>query len=534
MTAPFLLQQLVDRAAALHGERVAIVTPKDHVTYRELAERSRVVESALIALGVGVGEPVGLAMEKSTDSIAALLGVLRAGACYVPLDPFAPKSRLDTILSRARIRVLLSTSSRATELAEGLLGADEPPLTLETILTPGDAAPRAIGRLGVRSWSRLGIQTGDPPITESHLAYILHTSGSTGVPKGVAVTHRAAMSFVEMAATFFSASPDDVFACHAPLTFDLSVFDLFVAMYAGARVFLLPEHYAAFPKKIAETIATERVTIWNSVVSALSLLTHRVDLSRHDLSSVRLCIFSGEVMPMGVLRPLRAAMPSAELYNLYGQTEANSSLYYKVDEIPADDGARLPIGRPFPNFDAYALTESGSPVTPGGDPGELYVRGPCVAAGYYADPERTRERFVEDPLTPGLGRRVYKTGDRVRLDAEGRYWFLGRADNLVKVRGYRVELSEVELALTAAPGVAEAAVMAVPDEEVGHHLVAFARPRSGETLEAAALAAHLALKLPKYMIPDPLTIVAELPRTATGKIDKKALLASLGPPGEPA
>jgi acyl-coenzyme A synthetase/AMP-(fatty) acid ligase len=269
--------------------------------------------------------------------------------------------------------------------------------------------------------------------------------------------------------------------------------------------------------------------VWNSVASALTLMYDRGRLDRYRLDSLRAVIFSGEIMPVRVLRALAAHMRNAAFYNVYGQTEANSSLCHRVAEIPADDAARLPIGRPFPNFEVFALDDGGRVITEANVEGELYVRAGTVAAGYYGDAERTARAFLPDPRSPVTGGRVYRTGDRVLLDEHGDYHFRGRTDNLIKSRGYRIELGEVELALSACEGVGRVGVVAVPDESVGHRLHGFVSPRAGTSLTVEKLHAELGRHLPEYMIPESLTIRDELPQTSTGKVDRNALRASLVP-----
>lgn len=533
------LHGLVEAAAARFPDRPAIELPKTasvparSITYAELAREVGKATHTLAAAGVGPGSLVGLWMEKTPEAVIALLAVLSRGGAYVPLDPVAPAPRIARIVANTRLAVLITTGDKAQARVGELLAA-EPLPHLRRVVTPSDGTFDHPG-LELAAWGAAPAPAAGanpaahPTVTGGYLAYVLHTSGSTGTPKGVAISHDDALAFVECAATFWEARETDAFACHAPLHFDLTVFDLFVAFRAGAKVVLLPEFYSAFPKKMVEAIDGHGVTVWNSVVSALTLMVDKVDLTKASLASVRHVIFSGEVMPMRVLRKVRAAFGAARLWNVYGQTEANTSMFHEVVTIPEDDAARLPIGRPLPGFEVFALADDGAVVTAPGGVGELYVRGGTPASGgYLRDDERTAEKFVIDPLLPDTRRRVYRTGDRVRLGDDGAWTFVGRTDNLIKTRGYRVELGEVELALLAAPGVAEAAVVAVPSESIGHDLVAFAIAAEGVTLAPNDVLAHVGRSLPAYMVPSALHLRDTFPRTSTQKVDRNALAAELG------
>lgn len=528
MRAGYLIHQLLAAQAARHPERVAVIDRDRSVTYGALAAQSQRVADALRARGVGPGTPVGLWMEKSAAAVAALYGILGAGGAYVPLDPQAPPGRASRIVEGCAMRHLV-TSPRLAEKRLEALRAGSQPIAHVLVAAPAGAP----GDLDLAVHDHAPAQPAAAQPIDEDLAYILHTSGSTGRSKGVAITHRNALCFVDMCVDFFGVTAADRLVGHAPLHFDLSVFDLFVAARAGAACVLAPPSSSAFPHKLAELVDAHGVTVWNSVASALTLMHERGRLERYRLDSLRLVIFSGEVMPVRVLRALRERLPAAVFYNVYGQTEANSSMFYRVDEIPADDGARLPIGRAFPNFEVFALDGAGRVIDRPGVEGELHVRAGTVAAGYYGDAERTARAFVPDPRAPVTGGRVYRTGDRVVLDEHGAYHFRGRVDDLIKSRGHRIELGEVELALSACDGVARAAVVAVPDDRVGHRLHAFASPRDGAALDATTIRAQLARHLPEYMIPEHLTVRDELPQTSTGKIDRAALLATLATAPDP-
>jgi acyl-coenzyme A synthetase/AMP-(fatty) acid ligase len=326
-----------------------------------------------------------------------------------------------------------------------------------------------------------------------------------------------------MAHDFFEVDKDDIFSNNSPLHFDLSVFDIFVALKAGASVVIVPEVTSMFPVRLAEFIEKNKISLWNSVPSVLSLLANYADLAKSDFSNLRLILFAGEVFPVKYLRALKQAIKQARFYNIYGQTEANSSTYYLIDKVPQEDTAVIPIGKPFPNFEVFAMNENGQRINNRGEKGELYVRSASVAFGYWDEGEKTDDNFIKNPLSTHLNEKIYRTGDIVKLDEGGNYIFLGRKDHMIKSRGYRIEIGEIETLLSNHPDIRKAIVVPVPDNLIGNRIVVFIVPAGENGLTKEIILAYCSKNLPKYMVPEIVNLCDKLPETSSGKVDRKRL-----------
>ncbi|MEJ2715526.1 MAG: amino acid adenylation domain-containing protein [Deltaproteobacteria bacterium] len=519
----FLLHHLLAQSARQYAAKEAFVCRDQSITYEELERKSDALALTLLQMGLERGNRVGIFLGKSLESIISLFGILKAGGIYVPIDPMAPPHRVEYILGNCDIECLVAASKNIEKLFREHHGA---PSIRGLVVADTDDCDRFQDSIPGKcvSWSEaMSTSVGEPPpldISDTSPAYILHTSGSTGNPKGVVLSHLNALAFVRMAADFFNITPGDRFCSQAPLHFDLSVFDIFVGLQSGATVMLLPEVYSTFPIKMAEYIEKERISVWNSVSSVLALLLDKGALEKFNLDSLRIVHFSGDVMPVRVLRALRRVMRNASFYNIYGQTEANSSMFYPVQQIPEHDGWRIPIGKSFPNFDVFAVRDSNELVTRPGEEGELFVGGSTVALGYWDAEDMTSEKFVPDPRFPALRKTVYRTGDLVRLDDQGNFVFAGRKDQMVKSRGYRIELEEIEAVLLSHLGIRSAVVIPIPDDLIGNRIVAVIVPEDGRAVTKESVAVHCASLLPKYMIPETVDFWDSLPKTSSGKIDR--------------
>jgi amino acid adenylation domain-containing protein len=464
-------------------------------------------------------------MERSIDSVVGAFGILKAGASYVPIDSFCPPGRLSYILNKCRIRHLLTSKEKLAALALVLpsIVSVERILVLNGLGTGQGPVPSD----RVVDWKAISGTVSDSvpeaPTIDTDIAYILFTSGSTGNPKGVMLSHLNALTFINAAYDLFGITAQDRLSNICPLHFDMSVFDLFVAMKAGATMVIIPETTTTFPVKLAEVIEKNKITVWNSVPSALSLLAAYAGLESHDLSSLRLVLFAGERFPLKYLKRLMEIIPAARFCNMYGQTEANTSTYYWIEQPPPDDHAALPIGRALPNFEVFALNDEGKRITGPGQEGELYVRASTVARGYWDEAEKTEKAFVPNPLRPDLKERVYRTGDLVELDADANYVFQGRKDHMIKSRGYRIEIGEIEAILRNHREVKNAVVIPIPDELIGNRISAIIVPMAPGSITREELMQYCSRQLPKYMLPEIVEFRDDLPTTSSGKIDRQQL-----------
>jgi len=510
-----LLQQLLTDAAARQPKRPAVASDGCLLTYEDLDRLSNKLARTLLRLGVAPGDRVGILTPKSAAAVIAVYGVLKAGACYVPLDPKAPAGRLSHIVQDSGAVVIVADEERSP-LAASLSEAIPRPLGVLVVDSPDNAevAAAAAGESGEPLAEERAIET--------DLAYILYTSGSTGVPKGVMISHRNSLTFVDWSAEAAGLGELDRVCSPAPLHFDLSVFDIFATCRAAACLSVLPDGATTFPVSIARWLAAERISVWYSVPSALVLLACYGGLQQVDLSALRTVIFAGEVFPPKHLARLMAELPDARYLNWYGPTETNVCTAF---EVPAGwaDSQPTPIGKACANTEVFAVTSEGQRASGPGEVGELYVRGPALMRGYWGQPAKTSEVLVRDPFRADSGELVYRTGDLVSLEPSGNYAFLGRGDSMVKVRGYRVELGEIEAALYRHPAIQDAVVLPVPDELLGSRLRAVVTPDGAGDLTREQVLEHCRQWLPSYMVPEVVEFREGLPRTSTGKVDRVGL-----------
>ena len=498
------------------------------LTYGELDRLSNQIAHALIANGVQRGDRVGLYLHKSPSAIAAIFGIMKSGACYVPVDANAPGMRLQEIGRQCGFKALITSHVLYQKLGTGfheecqmnaIFFVDQAPESSLPLpaFTFNDALP--------------GFSDADPAVAaiDHDLAYILFTSGSTGTPKGVMLSHLNALTFVNWSVATFGITAEDRLSNHAPFNFDLSVFDLFVAVAVGAAISLVPEGLSVFPLQLSAFIQDQKITVWYSVPMVLTLLQARGKLEQRDLSALRIILFAGEVFPTKHLRALMEKLPDKRYANLYGPTETNVCAYYEVEPLSPEETASIPIGKACANTDLVAISAAGKQVTGPGEEGLLYARGSTVMQGYYGRPENTAASFIPNPFAEGREEKLYCTGDWVTLDEKGNYLFVGRKDHMIKTRGYRVELGEIEAVMVAHPSVDEAVALPIPDEAIGNTIHAVVTIADSCAIDSMQLKQHCAEKLPAYMVPEKIEFRDSLPRTDNGKIDRRRLVGELTP-----
>jgi amino acid adenylation domain-containing protein len=360
--------------------------------------------------------------------------------------------------------------------------------------------------------------------TDSDLAHILFTSGSTGLPKGVMITHANVSHFIRWAADYFGTAPSDLVSQHPPLHFDLSTFDIYATLRAGAQLHLAPPELNLLPHKLAQFIRENRLTQWFSAPSVLNLMAKFDVVAQGDFPSLRRVMWCGEVIPTPTLMHWMRRLPHVRFTNLYGPTEATiASSYYTVPHCPTDERQPIPIGTPCAGEELLVLDERLRPVAPEAI-GDLYIRGVGLSPGYWRDPEKTRSAFLPYPGGTDPQDRIYRTGDLARRGAEGLVYFLGRADTQIKSRGYRIELGEIEAALNSLESLRESAVVAIQSDGFEGWLIGCAYVCApGAQITPESLRTALATLLPAYMLPARWMPLDVVPKNSNGKIDRPAL-----------
>jgi amino acid adenylation domain-containing protein len=512
------LHQLLDAAAARFPDRIAVEESENSgIRYAELARLSDRARDWLRALGVQAGDRVGLCLAKSADAVAAIFGILKAGGAYVPADPTAPATRNAYIFQNCAVKALFVEERLAAGLQQEFAVQGFAP-QLVVLRGTGAGAPltAALDQLDRGPGGPAPVAPSARPQPDD-LAYILYTSGSTGRPKGVMLTHRNAASFIDWCSAVFEPHERDRFSSHAPFHFDLSILDIYVSLKHGATLVIVDEQLGKDPAGLAPWIAAKKLTFWYSAPSILALLAQYGKLEAHDYSALRMVLFAGEVFPLKYLKLLKTLWPRPRYFNLYGPTETNVCTFLEVPGgIPPEQDEPLTIGQACAHCRTLVVDEAGQPV-PRGTEGELCIAGPSVLPGYWGLPEQTAKAFLLRD-----GERWYRTGDVVVEQPDGQFKFLGRRDRMVKKRGYRVELGEIESALYRHPAVKEAAVVAFSGED-GVRIKAFICARDHAKLSVIALKQFCSEQLPLYMVPDFFAPLEMLPKTSTGKTDYQKL-----------
>jgi len=511
-----MLQQLLEDSAHLYPDNVAVEDPGrgEEITYRALNELSGKLRDDLLRHGVQASDRVGICARKSIAGLVSIFGILKAGAAYVPVAADAPDPRNAHIFADCSAKALLVEQRSLNQLQRGSLGHDLEVVGECAALAPyGDELTLVCVRGGEEP-------TVARPGVPDHLAYILYTSGSTGTPKGVMHSHSSALSFIDWCSETFEPTQADRFSSHAPFHFDLSILDVYVAAKHGATLVLIGEEVGKQASLLAALIAERQISIWYSTPSVLRLIVEYGRMERHDYSHLRLILFAGEVFPYRHLRALVERWPDRRYFNLYGPTETNVCTFGEIPrECSGDRTGPTSIGKACSGTLTRVMDEKGHEVRPD-EEGELYVNGGTVMLGYWNQPDLNAEAFLVDDE----GRRWYKTGDLVKKADTGYYLFLGRRDRMIKRRGFRIELDEVESLLYRHPLVTEVAVIGFADHEDNVQIEAFLCWAEEKPPSLVTLKRFCAENMPMYLIPDRFSFPKAIPKTSTDKIDYESLM----------
>jgi amino acid adenylation domain-containing protein len=520
MNTRAILPALLDRAAERDGGHTAIVMDDRQLTYAELAAASNRIANSLRRRGVEKGDRVLVWMERAPEAVAAIWGILKAGAAYVPIDPATPQPRLAAIANNCRIAGLMTGSDRAAQL--DIAAA---PSSMRAIWTLDAASVATLDDRHLVTWAEIEAESIEAPpvlIGDQDLASIQYTSGSTGAPKGVMIPHRALYSQADWTAKRYDFTPEDRTGAFMPVHSPMASFDIMATVVAGATSVMIAPRNAAFPAAIAKTFSEQKTTMWYMVTTLLLMMANRGNLRALDLSTLRLVAFGGERLPLAQLREAMEALPRwVKLIHVYSRTEVKIRSYHEVKYPPTDFDTRQ-IGEVSPEYKMVVLDDDQRPVAPGAA-GELWIAGSGLALGYWGMPDLTTATFQSIEMGPNERLRAARTGDLVRRHDDGRLELVGRTDQQIKVRGYRVEIGEVEAVLQSHPDVQRAVVVAEADADIGQRLRAIVVAKKGAGIDDRALREHCIAMLPRYMVPDVVDFRAELPISSNGKVDRLAL-----------
>jgi amino acid adenylation domain-containing protein len=513
-----LLQDFAGRSAESRGDQVALVLGDERLTYGELSELSDRLAAQIVDAGCQPGDRIVILMSKQPLALVAMQAILKAGCVYLPVDVDSPAARAARIVDAAEPSLLLAAPETAP-LLDGL--AESVPLPPVWSIEAGPVEGERMRSERTRAeWDvdapppGVRVAPGDP-------AYLLFTSGSTGQPKGVVITHRNVIAFTEWFVEQFGSRAGERVSGHPPYHFDLSTLDVYTAFAAGAELHIVPPALSLDPRRLAAWIRASELNRWNSVPSVLAYMTKFKVVAEDDFPALERLTWCGEVLPTPILIEWMRKLPHVRFTNLYGPTEATvASSWYDVPEVPASETDSVPIGRAVDDEELLILDEELRPL-PVGEVGEICIAGVGISPGYWRDPERTAAAFPPDPRSDD-GSRIYRTGDLGLLGEDGLFHYRGRADSQVKSRGYRIELGEIESALLSIEGIHECAVVGV-DGDAFEGVSICAAFVSEEEVELPGLRRRLGELLPGYMLPVRWIQLDKLPMNLNGKVDKPVL-----------
>ena len=510
------LSQILERTAELFPEKDAFKCLDDSISYEALDAKANQLASYLLEQGVRKEDRIGICMNRCLDSSVAIYGILRAGCVFVAIDPFLPLSRKLMIMRDCGIEHLVTTSTQSLKIKPIL----EEATFLKSIV--GLTFPEKANAVSWESIFSRPLHNWSPPhILEEDLASILYTSGSTGVPKGIMHSHHSLLSLAKLEANLHSSTHEDRIGNFAPLHFDQSLFGYFSGPLVGATTIIFPDSYVKLPASLSTLAEKEKITLWFSVPLILMQVLQYGSLENKDFSSLRWVRFGGEVFPVNHLRELMLQWPHVKFINSYGPSEIARCTYYILEKPPATDDP-IPLGTVWGNTEYKIVDDKDQEVTLGGQ-GELLVRTATRMVGYWNNETLTEKAFFRFKAAPGHEHIYYRTGDLVKENERNELMFLGRIDRQIKLRGYRIELDEIESVLVKHEQVNEAAVIVVNRTGKDREIEAVVRLYDGANVEASGLIGHCSGSLPSYAVPQTVHIINDFPRTGTGKIDRNEI-----------
>ena len=503
------LPKILDWAYSEYPNNVAFVCDKEELSYTQLHKTSCQIAQTLKQIGIQKGDRVGIYLHRSLEVPKAVYGILRSGAAYVPLDPFAPPERTKACIQDCGIRIIVTNNAEIHKLitvinlmesgVEHIIGCE-----------PSDWS-------GGIPWGAVYQQTPDSvqdlSIRENDLSYILYTSGSTGKPKGIVHTHKSGLAFARITSGVFDFTHYDRIAICSPLHFDQSNFGYFSGPLSGSTTIIVPEAHLKLPASLSKLLEEEHPSVLTAVPSIYLNLLEYGALDKRKIDTIRLALYSGEPFPVSLLIQLMEMWPETSFTNSYGPTELSHCTYFNLSQPPYGYET-VPIGKVWSETEMLIVDDMGN-ISATGKTGELLVHSTTLMKEYWNLPDLTQKAI----FTSAEGRRYYRTGDLVNVDSGGNLVFLGRKDRQVKVRGNRIELDEIEVVLQKHPAVKEAAVFTIMEKNGVPGIAAIVCTKSNYTTTTKALSTHIKNYLPSYFVPNKITLTPDIPRNANGKVD---------------
>lgn len=486
----------LDNSALKFPNKIAFVEGQKSINYKDFNKITSAVASKILEFLIKK-EPILIILPKGIDALISMFGVAKSGNFYSIIDEKMPRERVEKIITKLRPKLIITSKELYFDYGIPVIFSDD-----FATFSANQTALNAVN------------------IIDTDLLYVLFTSGSTGEPKGVAITHKSVVDFVFWLKEAFNVGENEILANQSPLYFDLSIFDIFGTIACGACIHLIQNQLFAFPAKIAEYLSKNKISMIFWVPSVLIYFANTNAFACANLSSLKKVLFCGEIMPTKQLNMWSKALPNITYANLYGPTEATDACSYYVINREFKDDEPLPIGKPCKNTEFLVFDDEMRLITPDEiyHKGELYVRGTCLSVGYYNDPEKTAEVFIQNPLQNAYEEKIYKTGDIVAYNEYGELVCYGRIDSQIKLKGHRIELGEIETALNSHENIRRSACVFKDNEIITFY-------ESNKELDC--LKDFLGGKIPAYMIPRKFFHAKELPQNPNGKIDRKALKQKL-------